>query len=124
KARVLDGWMCKSAFSYTTGLATIRRTAAADAVRLRTYKIPIQRVARRWCLDPALIAAFMSQESRALPVTDNSWDQYWQVGRQRQLPFGLWDSEENLNQGSTMLVLALNDVRARHADWSWDRQLR
>ncbi|NXG78980.1 LYG protein, partial [Baryphthengus martii] len=132
KARVLNGRMHKSASSHPTGLAMIQRTAEADVVRLRRYEIPIRRVARNWCLDPALIAALMSQESRVSLLPGNDWDQYQQVHRDDesqnsnvlQRPFGLWDNEENINQGSTMLVLAINDVRARHPTWTWDRQLR
>lgn len=60
----------------------MRRTADADIIRLRKYEIPIKRVARNLCLDPALIAAIISQESRAGLLLDNGWDQ----GRQR---FGL-----------------------------------
>ncbi|NXT35012.1 LYG protein, partial [Pelecanoides urinatrix] len=129
KARVLDGRVCKSAFSYAAGLAMVRRTAEADVVRLRKYEIPIKRVARNLCLDPALIAAIISQESRAGMLLDNGWDQerqkygLMQLGRQ-QRPFGMWDSEEHINQCSTILVLAINEVRARHPNWSWDQQLR
>lgn len=75
KARVLDGRVCKSAFSYAAGLAMVRRTAEADIIRLRKYEMPIKRVARNLCLDPALIAAIISQESRAGLLLDNGWDQ-------------------------------------------------
>ncbi|NXN27239.1 LYG protein, partial [Nycticryphes semicollaris] len=131
KARVLDGCACKSTFSYTAGLAMVRRTAEEDAVRLRKYEIPIKRVARNLCLDPALIAGIISQESRAGLLLDNGgWDQgrqkygLMQIGRQQHQPFGMWDSEEHINQCSTILVLAINEVRARHPTWSWDQQLR
>uniref|UniRef100_A0A663FBP9 Lysozyme g n=1 Tax=Aquila chrysaetos chrysaetos TaxID=223781 RepID=A0A663FBP9_AQUCH len=129
KARGLDGTVCKSAFSYAAGPAMVRKTAEADVVRLRKYEIPIKRVARNLCLDPALIAAIMSQESRAGLLLDNGWDQerhkygLMQLGGQ-QHPFGGWDSEEHINQCSTILVLAINEVRARHPTWTWDRQLR
>ncbi|NWQ94502.1 LYG protein, partial [Burhinus bistriatus] len=130
KARVLDRRARKSVFSYATGLAMVRRTAEADIVRLRKYEIPIKRVARNLCLDPALIAAIISQESRVGLLLDNGWDQsrhkygLMQLGRQQRHPFGVWDSEEHINQGSTMLVLAINEVRARHPTWTWDQQLR
>ncbi|XP_010134205.1 PREDICTED: lysozyme g-like [Buceros rhinoceros silvestris] len=112
------------------GLPMIRRTAEADVVRLRRYEIPIKRVARNLCLDPALIAGIISQESRAGLLLHNGWDQerhkygLMQLGRVLHSPYGLWDSEEHINQGSTMLVLALNEVRARHPTWTWDQQLR
>ncbi|NXJ96724.1 LYG protein, partial [Corythaixoides concolor] len=130
KERVLHGRVCKSAFSYTAGLAAVRRTAEADIVRLRKYEIPIKRVARNLCLDPALIAAIISQESRVGLLLDNGWDQerhkygLMQIGGQQYRPFGVWDSEEHINQCSTILVRALNEVRARHPTWTWDRQLR
>ncbi|KAF1575020.1 UNVERIFIED_CONTAM: Lysozyme g, partial [Eudyptes pachyrhynchus] len=130
KARVLDGRVCTPAFSYTTGLAMVRRTAEADIVRLRKYETPIKRVARNLCLDPALIAAIISQESRVGLLLDNGWDQerhkygLMQLGGQQHQPFGVWDSEEHINQCSTILVLAINEVRARHPTWTWDQQLR
>ncbi|KFQ20863.1 Lysozyme g, partial [Mesitornis unicolor] len=122
--------VCKFAFSYAIGLATIRRTAEADIVRLRKYEIPIKRVARNLCLDPALIAAIISQESRVGLLLNDGWDQgrqkygLMQLGRQLYQPVGVWDSEDHINQGSTRLVLAINEVRARHPTWTWDQQLR
>ncbi|NWX24278.1 LYG protein, partial [Aegotheles bennettii] len=129
KARVLDSRVCDSAFSYAAGPAMIRRTAEADIIRLRKYEIPIKRVARNLCLDPAIIAAIISQESRAGLLLHNGWDQdrhkygLMQLGRQ-QHPYGVWDSEEHINQCSTILVHSINDVRSRHPTWTWDRQLR
>ncbi|NXY46187.1 LYG protein, partial [Ceuthmochares aereus] len=130
KVGVMEGRVCKPVFSCVTGLAVVRRTAEVDVVRLRKYEIPIKRVARNLCLDPALIAAIISQESRVGLLLNNGWDQeqqkygLMQIGRQRQYPYTVWDSEEHINQGSTILVLAINEVRARHPTWTWDRQLR
>ncbi|NXT98266.1 LYG protein, partial [Buphagus erythrorhynchus] len=130
EARGLERGVCKSAFSYTTGYAMIRRTAEADLVRLRRYEIPIKRVARNLCLDPALIGAIMSQESRVGLLLDNGWDQgrqkygLMQISRQQLQPYVAWDSEEHINQCSNILVLSINEVRARHPTWTWDRQLR
>ncbi|NXS06232.1 LYG protein, partial [Neodrepanis coruscans] len=130
KERVLSIAVCNSAFSYPSGYALVRRTAEADLVRLRRYEIPIRRVARNLCLDPALIGAIMSQESRVGLLLNNGWDQgrqkygLMQISRQLQQPYGLWDSEEHINQCSNILVLSINEVRARHPTWTWDRQLR
>ncbi|NXX20355.1 LYG protein, partial [Podargus strigoides] len=130
KVSILGGRVCKSAFSYVAGQATVQRTAEVDIVRLRKYEIPIKRVARNLCLDPALIAAIISQESRVGLLLNNGWDQdqrkygLMQLGGQQQRRFGVWDSEEHINHGSTILVLAINEVRARHPTWTWDRQLR
>ncbi|KAM9264737.1 lysozyme g-like [Cariama cristata] len=121
---------CRAVRAPDCGLATVRRIAEADVVRLRKYEIPIKRVARNLCLDPALIAAIISQESRVGLLLDNGWDQerqkygLMQLGRQQHVPFGVWDSEEHINQCSTILVLAINEVRARHPTWTWDQQLR
>ncbi|NWV76859.1 LYG protein, partial [Dasyornis broadbenti] len=130
KARRLDRGVCKSPFSFAAGYAMIRRTAEADLVRLRRYEIPIKRVARNLCLDPALIGAIMSQESRVGLLLDNGWDQgrqkygLMQISRQQLQPYVAWDSEEHINQCSNILVLSINEVRARHPTWTWDRQLR
>lgn len=112
------------------GYAMIRRTAEADLPRLRRYEIPIRRVARNLCLEPALIGAIMSQESRVGLLLDNGWDRtrqkygLMQISRQQVQPSVMWDSEEHINQCSNILVLSINEVRARHPTWSWDRQLR
>ncbi|NXF04466.1 LYG protein, partial [Smithornis capensis] len=130
KERVLDRDMCKSDLSSPAGYALVRRTAEADLIRLRRYEIPIRRVARNLCLDPALIGAIMSQESRVGLLLNNGWDQgrqkygLMQISRKLQQPYGLWDSEEHINQCSNILVLSINEVRARHPTWTWDRQLR
>uniref|UniRef100_A0A8B9I620 Lysozyme g n=1 Tax=Anser brachyrhynchus TaxID=132585 RepID=A0A8B9I620_9AVES len=121
---------CTAAFPPSAGVAALRRTADADIIRLRKYEIPIKRVARNLCLDPALIAAIISQESRAGLLLDNGWDQaqqrfgLMQIDRRYHQPYGTWDSEEHINQCSTMLVLGINEMRARHPTWTWDQQLR
>ncbi|XP_040440693.1 lysozyme g-like isoform X2 [Falco naumanni] len=121
---------CTAVRASDCGLATIRRSAEADVIRLRRYEVPIKRVARNLCLDPALIAALISQESRVGLLLNNGWDQerqkygLMQLDGQQYHPFGLWDSEEHINQCSTILVLAINEVRARHPTWTWDQQLR
>ncbi|NXU45082.1 LYG protein, partial [Drymodes brunneopygia] len=130
EARGLDRAVCNSAFPYRAGYAMIQRTAEADLVRLRRYEIPIRRVARNLCLEPALIGAIMSQESRVGLLLDNGWDQgqqkygLMQISRQQLQPYVVWDSEEHINQCSNILVLSINEVRARHPTWTWDRQLR
>ncbi|NXF76337.1 LYG protein, partial [Sclerurus mexicanus] len=130
QVRVLDRDVCKSAFPSAAGYAVVRRTAEADLVRLRRYEIPIRRVARNLCLDPALIGGIMSQESRVGLLLDNGWDQgrqkygLMQISRQLHQPYVLWDSEEHINQCSNILVLSINEVRARHPTWTWDQQLR
>ncbi|NXN01165.1 LYG protein, partial [Sylvia borin] len=130
ETRGLGRGVGKSAFSYSAGYAMIRRTAEADLVRLRRYEIPIKRVARNLCLDPALIGAIMSQESRVGLLLDNGWDRarqkygLMQISRQQLQPYVVWDSEEHINQCSNILVLSINEVRARHPTWTWDRQLR
>ncbi|XP_054044463.1 lysozyme g-like [Rissa tridactyla] len=121
---------CTAVRSPDCGLAMVRRTAEADVIRLRKYEMPIKRVARNLCLDPALIAAIISQESRVGLLLDNGWDQgrqkygLMQIGREQYQPFGMWDSEDHINQCSAILVLAINEVRARHPTWTWDQQLR
>ncbi|KAM9021424.1 lysozyme g-like isoform 3-T5 [Ara ararauna] len=120
---------CTAVRAADCGLALVRSSAEADIVRLRKYEIPIKRVARNLCLEPALIAGIISQESRVGLLLDNGWDQerhkygLMQLGGHQQ-PFGLWDSEEHINQGSTILALSINEVRARHPTWTWDQQLR
>lgn len=48
--------------------------AQIDIVRLRRYEVPIKRVARNLCIDPALIAAIISVESRAGAILVDGWN--------------------------------------------------
>nr|XP_013809714.1 PREDICTED: lysozyme g-like [Apteryx mantelli mantelli] len=112
------------------GMDAVKKTAEVDIVRLRKYEVPIKRVARNLCLDPALIAAIISQESRVGLLLNNGWDQgrrkfgLMQIDRQHDSLYGTWDSEEHINQCSNILVVAINEVRARHPTWTWEQQLR
>uniref|UniRef100_A0A8C6YLQ9 Lysozyme g n=1 Tax=Nothoprocta perdicaria TaxID=30464 RepID=A0A8C6YLQ9_NOTPE len=122
--------VCKFAFSSATGMDAVKQTFQIDSVRLRKYEIPIKRVARNLCLDPALIAAIISQESRVGLLLNNGWDQgrrkfgLMQIDRQYPNLYGTWDSEEHINQCSNILVVAINEVRARHPTWTTEQQLR
>uniref|UniRef100_A0A672UPQ0 Lysozyme g n=1 Tax=Strigops habroptila TaxID=2489341 RepID=A0A672UPQ0_STRHB len=108
----------------TSGLAMVRSSAEADIIRLRKYEIPIKRVARNLCLEPALIAGIISQESRVGLLLNNGWDQErHKYGLMQVHRHDKYD-EEHINQGSTILVLSINEVRARHPTWTWDEQLR
>ncbi|XP_062431081.1 lysozyme g-like isoform X2 [Rhea pennata] len=112
------------------GMDAVKKAAETDIVRLRKYEIPIKRVARNLCLDPALIAAIISQESRAGLLLNDGWDQgrrkfgLMQIDRQHHNLYGSWDSEEHINQCSNILVLAINEVRARYPTWTQEQQLR
>lgn len=79
QASLLRELLGKAVSALAAGPAALRRTVEADVIRLRKYEVPIKRVARRLCLDPALIAAIISQESRAGLLLNNGWDQ----GQQR-----------------------------------------
>uniref|UniRef100_A0A669QQV0 Lysozyme g n=1 Tax=Phasianus colchicus TaxID=9054 RepID=A0A669QQV0_PHACC len=130
QASFLRGQLGKAVSALAAGPAVLRRTVEADVIRLRKYEVPIKRVARRLCLDPALIAAIISQESRAGLLLNNGWDQgqqrygLMQIDRRYYQPYGTWDSEEHINQCSSMLVAGINEVRAKHPAWNWERQLR
>nr|XP_009664639.1 PREDICTED: lysozyme g-like [Struthio camelus australis] len=121
---------CTAVRAPDCGMDAARKTVETDIVRLRKYEIPIKRVARKLCLDPALIAAIISQESRVGLLLNNGWDQgrrkfgLMQIDGQHDSLFGTWDSEEHINQCSAILVAAINEVRARHPSWTWEQQLR
>ncbi|NWJ03466.1 LYG protein, partial [Crypturellus undulatus] len=130
KVKVSKVRVCTFAFSSTTGMDAGQKTFQIDSIRLRKYEIPIKRVARNLCLDPALIAAIISQESRVGLLLNNGWDQgrskfgLMQISRQYPSLYGTWDSEEHINQCSNILVVAINEVRARHPTWTMEQQLR
>ncbi|XP_061584787.1 lysozyme g-like [Cololabis saira] len=105
-----------------SGVAASETMAKMDAERMKEYKTKILNVAKSFDIDPALIAAIISRESRAgNTIKDkNGWGD-WNPRRNKYNAFGLmqvdvnpdggdhtpvgeWDSEEHIEQATGILV--------------------
>ncbi|KAM3623633.1 uncharacterized protein V6R79_013559 [Siganus canaliculatus] len=103
------------------GVRASETLAETDAGRMERYRSIINSVGQKWEIDPALIAAIISRESRAGNTLDDGWGDYrraWGLmqvdvdpngGRHKKR--GAWDSEEHLNQATGILVDFINIIK-------------
>ncbi|XP_053275430.1 lysozyme g [Pleuronectes platessa] len=124
-----------------SGERASHKMAETDMDRMSQYKSKIMRVGQRHGVDPALIAAIISRESRAgNQLKDGGWGD-WNPQRNAYNAWGLmqvdvnpnggghtakggWDSEEHLNQGTEILVYFINRISNKFPDWSKEQQLK
>ncbi|XP_076027259.1 lysozyme g-like [Genypterus blacodes] len=104
--------------------------AKADLQRMKKYKSMILRVGRSKDIDPALIAAIISRESRAgNALTSDGWGDYDRNRRAynafglmqvdvnprggNHTPVGEWDSEEHLRQATDILIYFIKRIQKK-----------
>ncbi|XP_029288355.1 lysozyme g-like [Cottoperca gobio] len=114
--------------------------AKTDADRMKEYIDDINRVAKKHEIDPALISAIISRESRAGATLKDGWGDY-DSGRRAYNAWGLmqvdvnpkgggheevgeWDSEEHLDQATGILVHFIKRIRNKFPNWSTEQQLK
>ncbi|XP_067419644.1 lysozyme g-like [Emydura macquarii macquarii] len=113
----------------TCGVPAAEKMAKIDIVRLRKYEVSIKRVARNLCVDPALIAAIISVESRVGAILVDGWNRernrygLMQVNTHNSIP-GAWDSEEHITHGATILVTEIKALQRKYPTLSWQQYLR
>ncbi|XP_041822336.1 lysozyme g-like isoform X1 [Chelmon rostratus] len=116
--------------------------AETDAGRMERYKSKIKRVGARYNIDPALIAAIISRESRAGNALTDGWGDYspkrgaWNAWGLMQVdvnpeggnhtPVGEWDSEDHLCQATKILVdfIKLIQSKPEFSGLSKEKQLK
>ncbi|XP_060947449.1 lysozyme g-like [Limanda limanda] len=108
--------------------------AQTDMGRMSQYKSKIMRVGQRNGVDPALIAAIISRESRAGNTLTDGWGDFGNAWGLMQVDvnpnggghtaIGGWDSEEHLNQATGILVDFINRIRNKFPDCSREQQLK
>ncbi|KAM6939709.1 lysozyme g-like [Xenentodon cancila] len=116
--------------------------AKMDAERMKEYRKKISDVAKSFNIDPAIIAAIISRESRAgntIKYTEGWGD--WDKSRKKYNGFGLmqvdvnpkggghtkrgdWDSEEHLCQGTEILVYFIKRIQNKFPSWTKEQQLK
>ncbi|KAK5865908.1 hypothetical protein PBY51_020139 [Eleginops maclovinus] len=107
---------------------------------MEKYRSKINRVAEKCNIDPAVIAAIISRESRARTALEDGWGDYdtkrgkynaWGLMQVdvspdggRHTPLGDWDSEEHLCQATEILVDFIEIIRNKFPNWSREQQLK
>lgn len=123
-----------------SGQRASQTMAKTDAGRMQKYKSKINNVGAKYGIEPALIAAIISRESRAGNVLHNGWGDYdekrgaynaWGLMQVdvnpnggRHTALGAWDSEEHLCQGTEILVYFINRICNKFPGWSLEQQLK
>ncbi|KAG7261041.1 hypothetical protein CRUP_004343 [Coryphaenoides rupestris] len=120
----------------SAGVEASHKMAHTDAGRMAQYKTIIQRVARKHGVDPAVVAAIISRESRAGNVirSTGGWGDHGNGFGLMQVdvnpnggghkPEGEWDSEAHLNQATGILVYFIQRIEQKFPNWSAEQKLK
>ncbi|XP_055034018.2 lysozyme g [Misgurnus anguillicaudatus] len=107
-----------------TGVEASKKLAETDLTRMEKYKSKIINVGKAKQMDPAVIAAIISRESRAGAVLKDGWGDHgngfglMQVDKRHHTPVGAWDSEEHLTQGTNILISFIQQIKAKFPQWT------
>ncbi|KAG1926416.1 lysozyme g-like protein [Pimephales promelas] len=105
------------------GVDASKKLAEADLTRMEKYKSIITKVGKAKKMDPAVIAGIISRESRAGAALKNGWGDHgrgfglMQVDKCHQ-SVGLWDSEENVTQGTEILIGQIKAIKVKFPQWT------
>ncbi|XP_050958616.1 lysozyme g isoform X2 [Labeo rohita] len=109
------------------GVEASKRLAETDLARMENYKGLITRVGRAKQMDPAVIAAIISRESRAGAALEDGWGDHgnafglMQVDRRYHTPVGAFDSEQHITQATEILIKFIKEIKARFPTWSQEQ---
>nr|AEQ19605.1 g-type lysozyme [Cynoglossus semilaevis] len=122
------------------GAKASQTLAETDSDRMKKYRDKIIRVANETGIQPCLIAAIISRESRAGKALKNGWGDWnpkrraWNAWGLMQVdvnpeggghtPRGAWDSEEHILQGTEILISFIGKIRKKFPKWSKEHQLK
>ncbi|XP_070828151.1 lysozyme g-like [Chaetodon trifascialis] len=123
-----------------SGVRASHAMAQEDAGRMENYRSEINTVGSEYGIDPALIAAIISRESRAGNALHNGWGDY-DAGRGEynawglmqvdvnpkggnHTPQGAWDSEQHLSQATGILVYFIRKMQGKFSGLSKEKQLK
>ncbi|XP_028260538.1 lysozyme g-like [Parambassis ranga] len=113
-----------------SGVPASETMAQTDAGRMAKYKTKINNAAAAYGIDPALVAAIISRESRAGNVLKDGWGDHgnaWglmQVDIRYHTRQGAWDSEEHLRQGTGILVDFITKISNKFRSWTNEQKLK
>ncbi|XP_021164086.2 lysozyme g [Fundulus heteroclitus] len=113
-----------------SGVRASETMAQTDRGRMSKYTSIINGAGRQWGIDPAVIAAIISRESRAGNVLDHGWGDHgnaWglmQVDKRYHKIEGGWNSEEHLRQATGILVHFIKRIQTKFPSWNKEQQLK
>uniref|UniRef100_A0A8C4GYC0 Lysozyme g n=1 Tax=Dicentrarchus labrax TaxID=13489 RepID=A0A8C4GYC0_DICLA len=117
-----------------SGVKASHTMAQTDADRMEKYRSKINKVGGSCGIDPALIAAIISRESRAGNALTNGWGDGGNAWGLMQVDVnpnggghtaqGAWDSEEHLTQATGILVNFIKRIRNKFPGWTPEQQLK
>ncbi|XP_016096679.1 lysozyme g-like [Sinocyclocheilus grahami] len=95
---------------------------------MEKYKNMITKVGRAKQMDPAVIAAIISRDSRAGAVLKNGRDPtgngfgLMQVDKsQNHTPVGAWDSERHVTQATEILIGLIKEIKVKFPKWTQEQ---
>ncbi|XP_052010437.1 lysozyme g-like [Xyrauchen texanus] len=109
------------------GVEASRKLAERDLPEMGKYKGIITSVSRAKRMDPAVIAAIISRETRAGAVQQNGWGDngnafgLMQVDKRYHTPVGAWDSEQHVAQATNILIGFITEIKAKFPLWSQEQ---
>ncbi|XP_073318871.1 lysozyme g-like [Pagrus major] len=117
-----------------TGVKASHKMAETDAGRMEKYRSKINSVGGKYGIDPAVIAAIISRESRAGNALKDGWGDGGNAWGLMQVDVnpqggghtarGAWDSEEHLCQGTEILVDFIKQITNKLPGWTKEQQLK
>ncbi|XP_075877204.1 lysozyme g-like [Nelusetta ayraudi] len=116
------------------GVEASHTMAKTDKERVKKYKDIIKQVAEEHGVDPALIAAIMSRESRAGNTLQDGLGDYGKAFGLMQIDMdekgsnhevvGEWDSYEHVYQATGILVDFIEKISEKFPRWSKEQKLK
>ncbi|KAK3535417.1 hypothetical protein QTP70_016791 [Hemibagrus guttatus] len=112
------------------GVQASYKLAEHDLKRMQTYKDIIMKVGKAMSMDPAVIAAIISRESRAGAALVNGWGDHgngfglMQVDKRYHKLRGARNSEEHLTQGTGILIDSIKQIQKKFPNWSKEQQFK
>ncbi|XP_073319812.1 lysozyme g-like isoform X2 [Pagrus major] len=117
-----------------SGVQASHKMAQTDADRMEKYRSKINSVGGKYGIDPALIAAIISRESRAGNALKDGWGDGGNAWGLMQVDVnpkggghtarGAWDSEEHLCQATKILVHFIGRISNNFPGWNTEQKLK
>ncbi|KAL7886148.1 hypothetical protein AOLI_G00064430 [Acnodon oligacanthus] len=112
------------------GVQASYKLAENDLKRMDQYKNIIIKVGNAKQMDPAVIAAIISRESRAGAALVDGWGDHgngfglMQVDKRYHTPRGAWNSEEHVTQGTEILIDSIKAIQRKFPNWPKEHQFK
>ncbi|XP_067312758.1 lysozyme g-like [Pseudorasbora parva] len=109
------------------GVEASKKLAEHDLTHMEKYKSIITEVSRAKQMDPAVIAAIISRESRAGAALKDGWGDHgngfglMQVDKRYHTPVGAWDSKEHVTQATEILTGFIQEIKKKFPQWTQEQ---